>query len=256
MKQHVLNWQNYISEDVDPESIDLSSFEVQDELNSKVWTDRQLDSEIRDRLVEIADNFWRSLDIDWADVKDVTFTGSLANYNWSSFSDIDLHIIVDFAEVDDNEDLVRDYFNAKRALWNRMHDIKIHGFEVEIYLEDEKESHISTGLYSVTRGEWIAEPTRFREDFDGRGVKNKAAGLMDEVDRIQELIDDEEYGEAMLSVDRLKEKIRKMRKTGLESKGAFSIENLAFKVLRRTDYMGKLGEFKRSAYDSKMSINQ
>ena len=64
MKQHVLNWQNYISEDVDPESIDLSSFEVQDELNSKVWTDRQLDSEIRDRLVEIADNFWRSLDID------------------------------------------------------------------------------------------------------------------------------------------------------------------------------------------------
>jgi hypothetical protein len=252
----VLNWQNYISEDVDPESIDLSSFEVQDELNSKVWIDRRLDSEIRDRLVEIADDFWRSLDIGWADVKDVIFTGSLANYNWSSFSDIDLHIVVDFAEVDDNEDLVRGYFNAKRALWNRMHDIRIHDFEVGIYLQDEKEPHISTGMYSITRDQWFAEPTKFREDFSERGVQNKAAGLMDEIDRIQELIDDEDYKEAMISVDRLKEKIRKMRKTGLESKGAFSIENLAFKVLRRTDYMGKLSNFKQAAYDSKMSINQ
>ena len=42
-------------------------------------------------------------------------TGSLANYNWSSFSDVDLHIIVDFSQIDENYELVKGFFdNARR----------------------------------------------------------------------------------------------------------------------------------------------
>ena len=47
-----------------------------------------------------------------------------------------------------------------------------------------------------------------------------------------------------------------MRKSGLETGGAFSIENLAFKVLRRSDYLKKLNDLKLMSYDKLQSIEE
>ena len=66
----------------------------------------------------IADDFFDTLELPWVDVTDITLTGSLANYNWSRFSDVDLHIMIDYNEVDDNESLVSEYLSAKKNLWN------------------------------------------------------------------------------------------------------------------------------------------
>ena len=258
MRNLLESWQKYVQEDVDPDAIDLSSFEIQDDLNQKVWVDNneKMNPEIIKNLLEIVEDFWQWLEIPWVDILDIVLTGSLANYNWSRFSDIDLHIIIDYAQVDENEDLVREYLNAKRALWNREHQIEIHGFEVELYVQDNTEPHASTGLYSVMSDAWILRPSRSAEDFDESQVRLKASGLMDEIDRIEDLFDEEKYDLAISSVERLKDKIRRMRKTGLETGGAFSVENLAFKVLRREDYLAKLNDIKRNAYDRKMSIHQ
>jgi len=38
--------------------------------------------------------------------------------------------------------------------------------------------------------------------------------------------------------------------------GAYSVENLAFKVLRRNEYLGKLSDAGRKAYDSMHSLKQ
>ena len=54
----------------------------------------------------------------------------------------------------------------------------------------------------------------------------------------------------------LKNKLKKMRRTGLETGGVFSVENLAFKVLRRSGHMGILYDTIRKAYDSKMSMTE
>ena len=79
----------------------LSSFYVQDSLNPKIWDDVDgqytMKPEIREKLLEIAEEFVSFLGIDIF-VQDVTMTGSLANYNWSEFSDVDLHIMYDFKE--------------------------------------------------------------------------------------------------------------------------------------------------------------
>ena len=40
-----------------------------------------------------------------------------------------------------------------------------------------------------------------------------------------------------------------MRKKSLEIEGEMGVGNLAFKVLRRTEYMGKLIELKNAIYD-------
>ena len=254
----VSNFKNFLNEENDPESVDLSSFKIHDELDQDFWNQPgdKLDPQIREKLMIIANDFYNSLEVGDMPYDDVTFTGSLAAYNYSRFSDVDLHILLDFKNIDENVDLVREYFNAMKSIWNRLHDIYIKGYEVEIYLQDINDPHEAQGLYSIMNDEWLKKPVMKKHDFDKDNVKKKAASLMDQIDRLDGLIGDKKYEEAEKYADKLKEKIRKMRKTGLETVGSYSVENLAFKVLRRNDYLGKLSDAKRNAYDKMMSLKE
>ena len=132
---HTQKWKTYLSELAKAEDIDLSSFKIQDDLHPKFWDEqKKLNPRIRKRLLNIAREFMDELGIESDQILDITMTGSLANYNWSKFSDIDLHIIVNYEDIDDNSELVKDYVTAKRIVWNDTHDIKIYGFEVEVYV--------------------------------------------------------------------------------------------------------------------------
>jgi hypothetical protein len=254
----VKNLKKFVNEQNDPDDVDLSSFEFHDELNKDFWNqeDDRLDPEIRQKLIAIANDFWNSLEVGDAEYDDITFTGSLAAHNYSQFSDVDLHLLVDFSDVDDKVDLVREYFNAMKSIWNRLHDILIKGYEVEIYVQDINDPHEAQGLYSVLNDEWLKKPILDKQDFDKDNVRKKAAGLMDQIDRLEPLIEEGKYEEAEKYADKLKAKIRKMRKTGLETVGAYSVENLAFKVLRRNGYLEKLSDAKREAYDKMLSIKE
>jgi len=57
-------------------------------------------------------------------------------------------------------------------------------------------------------------------------------------------------------VKSLKDKIKKYRTAGLDKGGEFSIENLVFKVLRRTPFMDILDSYKAKAYDTLMSVTE
>ena len=193
------------------------------------------------------------MDID-INIKDITFTGSLANFNWSRFSDIDLHIIIDFGEIDDDIDFVRGYFNSKKSLWNRAHDIRIYGFEVEIYVENKNEPHVASGLYSITQDKWIKEPIKEEAKIEWDDVEKKTRSLMDQIDRIKLMIDEGDYKDAYAYAKKIQEKIKRFRKSGLEREGLHSAENVSFKVLRRNEYIGRLMALKTLAYDKSMSI--
>ncbi len=248
-------WKTFVQEDVDPSSISLDSFQVQSKLNSEFWLENKLNPFIRERLIKIAEDFWTELDLG-VDFEDITFTGSLANYNWSKYSDIDLHIIIDYTKVDKNVDLVREMFMAKKSVWNQRHDIFIHDFEVEIYVQDGGEEHVSTGVYSILDDRWLTEPESMEFSIDKPSVQKKAAGIMDEIDKIEGMVASGENEKAKSYADKLKTKIRKMRQSGLEREGAYSNENLAFKVLRRNDSLGRLSDLQASAYDRAMGVQQ
>jgi len=243
-------------EDVDPESVDISSFVTHDSLDRKVWnSDDKLDPVVRDRLLQIAQEFYDKMGVK-AEIKDITLTGSLANYNWSKFSDLDTHIIIDFDDVDENTDLVRDLMQQTKSNWNRAHDIRVKGYEVELYVQDEKDPHFSSGVYSLLNDEWITKPTRDAREFDREAVKKKAASLMDMIDEVQKMYDEGDYDGALDYSEKVRDKIKKARSAGLEREGEYSFENLAFKVLRRNDYLEKLSRLRVDAYDSQMSIAQ
>jgi len=238
------------------EEVEASSFDTQDTLEPQIWEGEEIKPEIRDKLVRIAMDFVKNLPVD-VNVKDITLTGSLANYNWSNYSDVDLHIIVDFLEVDENVELVKSFFDNARMKWNNNHDIKMKGYDVEIYVEDEREVHKSSGLYSLMNDEWIKRPRKYRSTIDFPAAKHKAEDIEFQVNIVSNLITAKKYETALKNIERLKNKIRNMRRAGLESKlQEFSIENIAFKILRRNDTLGYLNDLKTKAYDAMMSVNE
>ena len=189
-------------------------------------------------------------------IKDITLTGSLANYNWSSYSDFDLHIIVDFYEIDPNLVLVKSLFDNARMRWNNKHNILIKGYEVEIYIEDERESHKSSGIYSIMRNEWIKKPKKYQSEIDFTSARRKADDIEFQVNIASNLINAGRHKLALKNIERLKKKIKNMRRAGLESeKQEFSIENIAFKILRRNDTLSLLSDLKLKAYDSMHGMN-
>ena len=55
---------------------------------------------------------------------------------------------------------------------------------------------------------------------------------------------------------RIKDKIKRMRQTGLERAGIYSPENLAFKMLRRSGDIQRLFDMYTGAYDEMYSLDQ
>lgn len=230
----------------------LDDFQIRTELNQKLWDDEQLKPEVRTRLLKIALDFLKELEIE-SGLEDITFTGSLANYNYSKHSDIDLHMILDFSEIDENEELVREYLLAKKSLWNDMHQIKIKGAEVEVYFENIGDPHHSTGIYSVLNNEWIKKPEPSSPEtlIDFYAVTQKADDLVKQInDVILSPMDDSK----LQRIETLKAKIKRMRKCGLETGGEYSIENLAFKVLRNEGHIKNLWDESVKTHDHNMSL--
>ena len=238
------------------EEVEADSFRINDELEPRIWDGMKMKEEIREPMLKIAKNFIEGLPID-VKVEDITLTGSLANYNWSSYSDVDLHIIVDFSKIDENYDLVKGFFDNARARWNDKHNITLKGYDVEIYVENVGEGHKSSGVYSVMDDKWNIEPDKYDDSIDFESARRKADEIEGRVNRTNNLLLAGDYQKALRAIDKLKRKIRNMRRAGLESKKQeFSVENIAFKILRRNGILDRLDDLKTDAYDFMVGIEE
>lgn len=235
--------------------VDVDAFKIHEELDPQIWNDEKMEPEIKKKLLKIANDFIEGLPIK-VKVEDITLTGSLANYNWSKFSDVDLHVIVNFEMIDENEELVKGFFDAQRMRWNDVHDITIKDYDVEIYVENSGEDHRSTGVYSLMRDEWVRHPEYVEQNIDVETARKKANDVNDQATAIEKLYDESEYEKVMRNVERLKTKIRNMRSAGLESElMEFSPENIAFKMLRRAKVLNKLTKLKYNSYDQMNTLD-
>jgi len=235
--------------------VDPEGFSINDQLEPRLWKDEKLRPFVSKKLLAIANDFIDGLPFN-VTIQDVRFTGSLANYNWSKYSDIDLHIVVDFEEIDDNKELVKEMFDAKRLRWNEHHDITIKGYEVELYVEDIGEEHTSSGVYSIMDEEWVNKPEPIDATIDLETAKKKASDIEQQIASISAMYDRGQFEKVLMHVDRLKKKIRSMRQAGLDTEAMeFSPENIAFKLLRRNDLLDMLTKLKYKAYDQSMTLD-
>ena len=216
----------------------------------------QMRPKVRSRLLEIATLFIEFLGVDIV-VDDVVMTGSLANYNWSNYSDVDLHVMVDFKQFNEKElPLYKELFTLKKTIFNDKHDIKIFGYDVELYVQDSNEEHFSSGVYSVLNDEWINEPKQEDVKIDTALIKSKSQQWMNIIDGVIENVKDESIEEATRLIKKYRDKLKKYRTCGLEKGGEYSDENLVFKVLRRNGYIEKLINSQNKHVDKKLSLKE
>jgi len=210
--------------------------------------------EIRRKLLGIANNFLDNVNLKLPKIDDIQLTGSLANYNYTSNSDLDVHILLDFKKVDEDVELVKTALDGLRFIWNTKHDIKIKGHEVELYFQDTKEPHVSSGLYSLKQGKWVKKPTYNPPSIDDQDILKKFNDIKKQIDHLYTLTKKHKKDIRMSEVlynygVKLFGKIKKLRQEGLKSEGEFSVGNLTFKYLRNTDYLEKLSNLINKNYD-------
>ena len=237
-------------------NLDNNSFlKPKEYMHRDFWDEKVLLPEVSEALLKVADSIIQSMEID-VKIEDIIITGSIAGFNWHSLSDIDLHIVFDFTQIDDNFELVKRMLDQSRINWNKAHDIKIKGHEVELYFQDANEPHESKGIWSLAKNLWNVEPVPQKDvDLDLRNAEKKAETLAKAIDHIEEILEEDPAG-AYKYASKIKNKVSEMRSAGLSREGIYSPENLAFKMLRNSDYLEKLSNIKIDSYDKMLSLNE
>ena len=240
----------------------MSSFRLKDSLSKDIWVKSNggytMKPNVRERLLKIANDFIDFLDVDLV-ISDIIMSGSLANYNWSDYSDIDLHVVADFSQFNEIEKpLYEELFYLKKSIYNKKHDITIYGYEVELYVEDESQINEVKNIakFSILDNEWIETPTQDDVSFSNETVKSKAKQWMNIIDKLIDNVKDEDFEEAKILIDKYNDKLRKYRTCGLQSGGEYSDENLVFKVLRRNGYLEKLKGLKDKLTDNALTLKE
>jgi len=239
--------------------MDIKELEVKinKRLNPKLWERWQekriggsisytLKDEVLNKLREIGKAFIEFLDIPKDAVKDIRLLGSSANYNYTKYSDIDLHLVVDFNKVHKDCPIVAGYLLAQKAVFNKDHDITIYGIPVELYAESTEDNTASNGIYSVKEGRWIKEPSEPKVNINDLAVRAK----YEELEKAIEMVGSQDDAKELL------DKIYILRKAGLEKGGEFSVENIVFKKLRDNGKLQVLKQQVKHAFDKELSLTE
>lgn len=216
-----------------------------DTLNPSLWKNNKLKPVVRYKLLQIAQHFIKFIDIPKINLEDITISGSNAAYTYTKHSDLDLHLIVAIPQAQSL--YLKSLFDAKKNQYNFNHDIKVKGIDVEVYVQDSKQTHHSAGIYSVLDDRWISEPKSERANINDDDVQDKVNNY---TDKIRQALNSRDIDQAQL----IKDEIARIRKAGLDRAGEFSVENLAFKVLRARGLIDKLRQHIYNLEDEELSL--
>jgi len=217
-----------------------------DNLNPKLFRGQHLRPEVELQLKTIAEDFLQEMGIHDLDVRDITISGSNAAYSYTDHSDLDLHILVNMNDLP-NDKVYREFFKAKKDLYNDSHDITINKIPVELYIQDAAEPVVSLGEYSIKDKKWLKIPTKRRANFDQTATKAKYEKLLD-------IIETALKSNKLSKIQKVLKKIKQYRQAGLDKGGEFGPENLAYKALRSQGYITKLYDLRDKLHSKKLSV--
>ena len=217
-------------------------------LNPDIWDGTVLKRDIRQKLTEIANDFYKQTEL-IAPIRDILLVGSLANYNWSKNSDFDVHLSIDFKNVDPNVKLVEKYVAGLKTDWNNKHDIHLYGYNVEVYIQDITKTNRSSGVYSLMRGDWISKPKHENFEIDQQLIQLKYNDTLSKINGAIKENNDERIKQILKDVYDL-------RQQGLDRTGELSNENLVFKLLRNRGHLDRLRNATVKIYDKQKSLKE
>ena len=110
----------------------------------------------------------------------------------------------------------------------------------------------SSGVYSIMNEEWVVVPEKQKPKIDKDILKCKIKNWTEKLDSVIESSKNKNADSDKLQ--KIKDKIKEYRKSGLEKDSEFSYENLVFKYLRRSGYIEKLFNLQNKVIDKELSI--
>lgn len=233
---------------------ELDSYRLSDavkfhtELNPALWDGKTMRPEVLEALLKIADDFKTFMGIDDLALEDITVSGSNAAFSYTPHSDIDLHLLVDFSRLNPDE-VYQELFNAKKYQYNDTHDIKIRGYDVELYVQDSNKPVRSLGEYSLVKNDWTRIPVQRRGNLDEKSTQAK-------YEKLKGLIELATNSNNLEQVTAVTDTIKKYRQAGLDEHGEFGPENLAYKMLRKQGYVERLFNHKSDLEDARLSLDE
>ena len=173
------------------------------------------------------------------------------------FSDVDLHVLINFKQFPEkHRSLYVELLDLKKVLFNLKYNIKVKGFDVELYAQDKSVTSFSSGVYSVLFDKWESFPNKEKVEIDKEAILNKTNQWTQIIDSAIEEASDKNLEDGLKILNKFKDKLKKYRTSGLEEGGEYSNENLVFKALRRNGYIGKLYDFKNKLMSNKLSLTE
>lgn len=224
----------------------VQPYHYHDELNPLLWENNKLKPDIRYKLMLIAKHFAGYLNVPELNLRDVTISGSNAAYGYSDKSDVDLHLVVDMPR--DRPEL-EELYAAKKNLYNFTYNIKVKGIDVELYVQDVQQVHHSAGIYSILRDKWLSKPKHRVPSINDKEVRSKARNYASRINLALRSDDLNTAKEQMAE-------IRRLRQAGLEAGGEYSVENLAFKMLRDRGRIDKLRKHIDQLQSAELSLKE
>jgi hypothetical protein len=217
-------------------------------LNPALWNeDETLRPEVKQALLRIAEKFYQFLDIP-VHIIDTIVTGSQANFHYTPHSDLDLHIIVPYDDIQCDQP-IEELFDAKRKLWKLEHTIAIHGVPVECYAENNK-NPVKGSSYSIKKDHWIHRP----EDDSVRDIPYQ--DLHDVCSAWTRVITAAIKSKDIDQLKKIKEMLGTYRKVGLAKQGEFGRANIVFKTLRNSGVISGLHQAYNLMQDRDLSVAQ
>lgn len=229
------------------------TLEYHKDLNPKLWDDGKLKPEVRKTLLEFGYTWAKFAKIPRELIQDVIMTGGNANYNYTPYSDIDVHLMIDKSKlkIATTPEMTEEWLKNKKFLWLLTHKVKVHGYDLEPYAQEPTDQYPEEqGIYSLMRDTWIQKPEYKEHKFDDDPQLGR------KVEFYMHMIDDmvrNKVSSAEFSA--LKSKFKDMRAAGIQKGGEYSFENLIFKELRNRGYLDKMNDYTTSSKDKQLGLD-
>lgn len=218
-------------------------------LNPKLFDGEVLKPDVRHILLKNAFAWMDFASIPKSFVKDIIFTGGNAQYNYTKYSDIDVHIVYDRKLFRLNDKLLDDHFKDKKTLWTLTTHIKVKGYSVEMYAQDSNDNLVAAGVYSLLNNHWVKKPVKGSYDFKHDDALNSK--VKSYIDMIDDMI---KTKSPVKEFKKIKDKLKDMRKSALMTGDEFSFDNLVFKSLRNSGVLDRMNKYLQSYKDKELSL--
>jgi predicted nucleotidyltransferase len=216
-------------------------------LNDRIWDKSgKIVPMVREKLLAIAHKVADEI-ATLVEIENIYFTGSLAGYNWTPVSDVDLHIIVKILE-EHSDGTLNEYFDLICKLFNSHHNIFIKGYKVEVNIKERETLLKDKAVYDLVNNTWKVKPKRAIKTIEDHDVIEMTKYYQREIDLLIT------HRGSIKDAKELKAKIKELRTTGLSEEGEFSLGNLVFKRLRNTGYLAKIFDYYTKLEDQKLSL--